>query len=89
LSGTDFQEFEEVRGLIARGTLVGVLSYAEIATATAELELDESDIEELRGFLERAEIYLVEEVDPALAAPELERVPVRGGRRRRNAGPSL
>ena len=89
MSPPDFQEFEEVRGLIARGTLVGVLTYAEIATATAELEFDESDVEELRGFLERAEIDLVEEVDPALAAAEPERAPVNGGRRRRNAGLSL
>jgi RNA polymerase primary sigma factor len=89
LSGTDFQEFEEVRGLIARGTVAGVLTYAEIATATAELELDASDVEELHGFLERAEIDLLEEVDPALAAAEVERAPVRAGRRRRNAGPSL
>ena len=87
MSLPDFQEFEEVRGLIARGQLVGVLTYVEIATATAELELDEDDVEELHGFLERTEIDLVEAVDPAVA--ELEPAPVKRGRRTRNAGPSL
>ncbi len=89
MSLPDFQEFEEVKGLIARGQLVGVVTYAEIATATAELEFDESDVEELHGFLERAEIELVEEVDPALAAAELQRASVKRGRLTRNAGPSL
>src|SRR5438067_6169534 len=32
----DLQELEEVRGLIARGLQVGVLTYAEIAAATGE-----------------------------------------------------
>ena len=45
-----------------------MLTYAEIAIATAELDLDEADVEELHGLLERAEIELVEELDPALAA---------------------
>jgi hypothetical protein len=34
LSGTDFQELEEVKGLIARGLEVGVLTHGEIAVAT-------------------------------------------------------
>jgi RNA polymerase primary sigma factor len=87
--GTDFQEFEEVKGLIARGQLVGVLTYLEIATATAELELDETDVEELHGFLERAEIELVEGVDPALAAAEVQRVPIRRGRGKRKGALDL
>ena len=57
-----------------------MLTYAEIATATAELGLDEADVEELHGFLEQAEIELVEEVDPALAAAEVERAPGQAGR---------
>ena len=65
MSVADLQELEEVKGLIARGLQIGVLTYAEIATATAELDLDETDVEELHGFLERAEIELVEELDPA------------------------
>ena len=49
----ELQELEEVKGLITRGQQVGVLTYAEIATATAELDLDETDIEELHGLFER------------------------------------
>src|SRR5215471_9622066 len=81
MSLLEFQELEEVKGLIARGQRVGVLTYAEIATATAALELDETDVEELHGLLERAEIELVEEVDPALAAAQMQRAPVKRGRR--------
>ena len=65
MSATELQELEEVKGLIARGQQVGVLTYAEIEAATAELGLDETDVEELHGLLERAEIELVEEVDPS------------------------
>ena len=68
MSVAELQELEEVKGLITRGQRVGVLTYAEIATATAELSLDETDVEDLHGFLERAEIELVEEIDPATAA---------------------
>src|SRR5205814_7144555 len=65
------------------GQLVGVLTYAEIETATAELNLDETDVEELHGLLERSEIELVEEIDPATAASlSVERSPVKRGRRR-------
>lgn len=42
----ELHEFEEGIGLIARGQRVAVLAYAEIATATAEVGLDESDIEQ-------------------------------------------
>jgi RNA polymerase primary sigma factor len=83
MSGAELQELEEVKGLIARGQRVGVLTYAEIATATGELGLDETDIEELQGFLERADIELVEEIDPAAAASlSIERAPDKRGRRK-------
>jgi RNA polymerase primary sigma factor len=82
MSVAELQELEEVKGLVARGQRVGVLTYAEIATATAELSLDATDVEDLHGFLERAEIELVEEVDPALAAAEVERAPDKRGRRK-------
>ena len=65
MSVAELQELEEVKGLITRGQRVGVLTYAEIETATAELGLDESDVEELHGLFERSEIELVEEIDPA------------------------
>jgi RNA polymerase primary sigma factor len=89
MSVAELQELEEVKGLVARGQRVGVLTYAEIATATAELSLDETDVEDLHGFLERAEIELVEEVDPALAAAEVERAPDKRGRRKPNTALDL
>jgi RNA polymerase primary sigma factor len=82
MSVAELRELEEVMGLITRGQQVGVLTYAEIATATAELGLDDAELEELHGFLERAEIELVEEVDPALAAADVERAPDKRGRRK-------
>jgi len=82
MSVAELQELEEVKGLIARGHQVGVLTYAEIARALSELDLDQADVEELHGLLEAAEIELVEEVDPALAAVEVQRAPERRGRRK-------
>ena len=68
MSVAELQELEEVKGLIARGEQVGVLTYAEIATAAIELGLEDTDVEELHDLLERCEIELVEEVDTAAAA---------------------
>jgi RNA polymerase primary sigma factor len=83
MSVAELQELEEVKGLIARGQRVGVLTYAEIATATGELGLEEADAEELRGLFERCEIELVEEIDPAIAASlSIERTPDKRTRRR-------
>jgi RNA polymerase primary sigma factor len=87
MSVAELQEFEEVKGLLARGQQVGVLTYAEIAGAVSELDLDEGEIEELHGFLERVQIELVEEIDPALAATEVERAPAK--RTTRKAAPDL
>ena len=87
MSVADLQELEEVKGLIARGQQVGVLTYAEIATATAELGLDDTDVEELHGLFERCEIELVEEIDPATAASlNIERAPEKRTRRKASAG---
>ncbi len=83
MSVAELQELEEVKGLITRGQQVGVLTYAEIETATAELGLDETDVEELHGLFERSEIELVEEIDPATAASlRIERAPEKRTRRR-------
>ena len=83
MSAAELQEVEEVRGLIARGSQVGVLTYAEIATVTAELGLGETDVEELHGLFERCEIELVEEIDPATAAGLIiERAPEKRTRRK-------
>src|SRR5256714_1584649 len=81
--GAELQELEEVKGLIARGLRVGVLTYAEIAVATAELDLEDSEVEELHAVFERSEIELVEELDPATAANlTIERAPEKRGRRK-------
>jgi RNA polymerase primary sigma factor len=77
----DLQELDEIKALVAHGQQFGVLTYAEVAGAIGELDLDEADVEELHGFLERLEIELVEELDPALAAAAaLERAPDKRGR---------
>src|SRR3954465_3863961 len=82
MSVVDLQELEEVKGLILKGQQVGVLTFAEISTAVSEMDLDETDIEELHAFLERSEIELVEEIDPALAAGQEDRAPDKRGRRK-------
>ncbi|MDQ2760964.1 MAG: sigma-70 family RNA polymerase sigma factor [Actinomycetota bacterium] len=83
MSVAELQELEQVSGLIARGQQLGVLTYAEIATATGELGLDEVDVEELHGLFERSEIELVEEIDPATAASlSIERAPEKRTRRK-------
>ena len=83
MSVADLQELDEVKGLIARGLRVGVLTYAEVATVTADVGLEESDIEELHGLFERSEIELVEEIDPATAAGlNIERAPEKRTRRK-------
>ena len=82
MSVVDLQELEEVKGLLLKGQQVGVLTFAEIQTAVAEIDLDEADIEELHGFLEKSEIEIVEEIDPAVAASQVERAPDKRGRRK-------
>ena len=83
MSVAELQELEEVKGLVTRGQRLGVLTYAEIETAMAELGLDQTDIEELHGIFERCDIELVEEIDPAAAASlSVERAPDKRGRRK-------
>jgi RNA polymerase primary sigma factor len=90
MSVAELRELEEVKGLIARGQQVGVLTYPEIATATAELGLEESDVEELHGVVEGCEIELVEEIDPAIAAGlEIQRSRAPEQRSRRTAALDL
>ena len=82
MSVAELRELEEVKSLITRGERFGVLTYAEIATATAEVGLDETDVEELHGLFERCEIELVEEIDPGPAGSvDIERAPEQGARR--------
>jgi RNA polymerase primary sigma factor len=64
----ELRELDEIKGLITRGQRAGVLSHAEIASATADLGLDETDIEQVHGLLERCQIDVVEDIDPATTA---------------------
>src|SRR4030081_2666113 len=83
MSVVELQELDEVKGLLAKGLQVDVLSYAEITKAMSELDLDESYVEELHGFLEKAEIELVEDIVPAIApSSQVERAPDKRGRRK-------
>ena len=82
MSVADLQELEEVKLLVVKGQATGVLTYAEVATALAEVELDEGDIEELHGYFEKSEIELVED-DPTHAAPVVERAVDRRSRRKK------
>ena len=61
----ELQELEEVKNLLTKGQQLGVIAYGEVATALAEVEVDEGDIEELYGYLESSGVELVEDVDPA------------------------
>ena len=84
----EIQELDEVKGLVVKGQQDGVISYGEVATAVSEVDLDESDIEELYAYLERQGVELVEDVDPAqAAAPPPRRSPTSAAsaaRRRRS-----
>jgi RNA polymerase primary sigma factor len=82
MSLAELRELDEVKGLIQRGRSLGVLTYAEVVAATAEAALDEVDFEELHSLLERCEIELVEEIDPAATAT-LQVAQASGGRARR------
>ncbi len=78
MSVAELRESEQVRSLITRGQHLGVLTYAEIAEATADLGLDETEVEELQGLFEHAEIELVEEIDAATAmSVQIEQAPDR------------
>ncbi len=85
MSVVDLNELEEVKGLVLKGQQVGVLTFAEVQAAVAEHELDEPDMEELHAMLEKNEIELVEEIDPALVAGAAdERAVDKRGRRKKN-----
>ena len=79
----EIQELDEVKGLVVKGQQDGVISYGEVATAVSEVDLDESDIEELYAYLERQGVELVEDVDPAQAAAAHDAEPDKRGKRRK------
>ena len=45
-----------------------MLTFGDIASAVSEVDLDESDVEDLYGHLEKSGIELVEDMDPAQKA---------------------
>src|SRR5512144_1250277 len=84
--GAEIQELEEVKTLVTRGQQLGVLTFGDVASAVSEVELDESDVEDLYGHLEKNGIELVEDLDPAQkAAAENERSDGKRGRKRQKA----
>jgi RNA polymerase primary sigma factor len=80
MSSPELAELEEIRALIASGRHLGGLTYGEVATAVAELDLDETDIEELHSFLEGCEIELVDDAAPQQAAPATRRDQAHAGK---------
>jgi RNA polymerase primary sigma factor len=85
----ELHELDEVKMLVARGQEAGLLTFGQIATALAEIELEEGDIEEVHLVLERAEIELVEDDHPfAQGAKPLAPEP-KTSRSRRKASPTL
>src|SRR5919204_530356 len=55
MSVAELQELEEVKLLMAKGQQTGVLTYAEVATALAEVELDEGEVD-LAKRIERGDL---------------------------------
>jgi RNA polymerase primary sigma factor len=80
MSSPELAELEEIRALIASGRQLGALTHGEVATAVAELDLDETDIEELHSFLEGCEIELVDDTAPQQGAPPARRDQARAGK---------
>ena len=86
----ELQELEEVRSLVTKGQQLGVLTFGDVASAVSEVDLDESDVEDLYGHLEKSGIELVEDVDPALKPSAAEAEPAeaskgRGRKRQKQA----
>ncbi|HTC73582.1 MAG TPA: sigma-70 family RNA polymerase sigma factor [Solirubrobacteraceae bacterium] len=82
---------EEVKNLMNRGQQLGVLTFGDIASAVSEVDLDESDVEDLYGHLEKSGIELVEDMDPAqkAAADAMPADTGKKGRRRQKASLDL
>ena len=76
----ELKELEEVTSLITKGQRLGVLTFGDVASAVSEVDLDESDVEDLYGHLEKSGIELVEDVDPALKPSAAEAEPPRPAR---------
>src|SRR3989441_1726413 len=83
---SELHELDEIKGLVTKGQQQGVLSYTEVADAVSEIDLDETDVEELYGYLEKSEIELVEDIDAGTPKPEVETPEPAGKRRRKPKG---
>jgi RNA polymerase primary sigma factor len=82
MSVAELQELDEIKTLMAKGQQEGVLTYSDVATAVAELDFDESDVEELHTFIERSEIELVDDSDSAAGPPPAPEPEDKRGRRK-------
>ena len=76
MSVAELQELEEVKALLTRGHLIGVLTHAEVNQVATELDMDEPETEELQQFLEKSEIEIVEEL-PRTGTGKLNRPELR------------
>src|SRR5215212_8041080 len=85
----ELHELDEVKMLVARGQEAGLLTFGQIATALAEVELEEGDIEEIHLVLERAEIELVEDDHPFAQAAKAAAAEAKPTRSRKKASPTL
>src|SRR4051795_12162624 len=71
----ELHELDEVKMLVARGQEAGLLTFGQIATELAEIELEEGDIEEVHVVLERADIELEEHDHPSAQGAKPLRTP--------------
>src|SRR2546423_6211199 len=82
----ELHELDEVKILVAKGQEAGILTFGQVATALAEVEREEGDIEEIHRVLERGEIELVEDDHPFAQRPA---EPVPDGKARARRRPQL
>src|SRR3977135_4479608 len=85
----ELHELDEVKIRVAKGQEAGLLTFGQVATALAEVELEEGDIEEIHLVLERAEIELVEDDHPFAQAAARQPVPDTKSSRSRKQRPTL
>ena len=70
---TELHELDEIKGLVTKGQQQGVLTFAEVADAVSEIDLEEEgDVEELYGYLERSEIEIIKDSEAGTPKPEVE-----------------
>ena len=60
---SDLLDLDEIRGLLDRGQRGAAISHSDVARVTRELDLGETQADELRLLLDRSEIELVDAVD--------------------------